>query len=225
MSHISSTIKRYTDTDYSKSYGGYSSYASNHSSSFSDRNKLSYKTNVNSSYYTSNPLRSYGDLDRSLPPLDSSTKRSDILGRSTSKYTPNAYSYGYNSSYSTFQTSPITSLSRKKSSSHTDLSLGFSELRTSDTLYSHSPGLTRSRYDLDGTSRMSRASNHMEFGDVYGKKRGSTNGYGLSCAAASEPTTSLAKPTSRFAYSYDKNEGSSSKETQVSVITLWLVYV
>ncbi|XP_069598756.1 ubiquitin carboxyl-terminal hydrolase 2 isoform X1 [Ranitomeya imitator] len=222
MSHLSSTLKRYTDTDYSKGYGGYGSYSSNHSSSFSDRNKLPYKSNVNSSYYTTPALRSY-DLDRGLPPLDSSTKRSDILARSPSKYTPSAYSYNYNSSYSTFQTSPVTSLSRKKSSSHTDLSLGFSELRTSDTYYSHSPALTRSRHDLDSTSRISRASNHTEFGDVYGKKRGSTNGYGLSCTVAPEPLTSLAKPSSRFTYTYDKSEGFSSKETPPPKVVQGLV--
>ncbi|XP_069803908.1 ubiquitin carboxyl-terminal hydrolase 2 isoform X1 [Dendropsophus ebraccatus] len=218
MSHLSSTIKRYTDTDYSKSYSGYGSYAS--SSSFSDRNKLSYKSNMSSSYYTSTPLSSYGNLDRSLPPLDSSTKRTDVL-RSPSKYATNAYN-GYNS-YSTFQSSPITTLSRKKSSSHTDLSLGFSELRTSDTYYPYSPGLTRSRHDFDGTSRISRASNHTEYGDIYGKKKSSTNGYGLSCSATPETGTSLAKPASRFTYSYDKNEGSSGKEMLPAKVVQGLV--
>ncbi|KAG9482566.1 ubiquitin carboxyl-terminal hydrolase 2 isoform X1 [Eleutherodactylus coqui] len=224
MSHYSSTLKRYTDSDYSKGYVGYgSSYASNHSSSFSDRNKLSYKSNLSSSYYSGSPLRSYGDLDRSLPPLDSSTKRTDILARSSSKYTPNTYSYGYNSSYSTLHTSPITSLSRKKSSSHTDLSLGFSELRTSDSYYPHSPGLTRSRHDLDSTSRISRVSNHTEFGDVYGKKRSPTYGYGLSSATAPESVASLAKPTPRFTYSYDKNEGSGGKEALPAKVVQGLV--
>ncbi|XP_040280982.1 ubiquitin carboxyl-terminal hydrolase 2 isoform X1 [Bufo bufo] len=221
MSHISSTIKRYTDTDYSKSYVGYGSYASNHSSSFSDRNKLSYKSTMNSPYYSGAPLRSYGDLDRSLPPLDLPIKRTDILARSPSKYTPNAYSFGYNSSYSIFQPSPISSLTRKKSSSHTDLSLGFSELRTSDAYCPRSPGLTRSRHDLDSTSRTTRASNYAEYGDVYGKKRSSTNGFGLSCAAAPEPVASLAK--SRFTYSYEKNEGSSGKEAPPAKVVQGLV--
>ncbi|OCT70492.1 ubiquitin carboxyl-terminal hydrolase 2 isoform X1 [Xenopus laevis] len=215
MSHSSSTLKRYTDTSYTKSYGGYSSYTSNLNSSYIDRDKLPYKTSYGSSYLSSSPhLRSYPELERSLPRLDVTSKRTDIVGRSTSKYgTSNypTYSYGYNSTYS-----PVTSLTRRKSSSHTDLSHGFSELRASDTYYSPSPALTRSRLEVDGNYRASKTTNLVEVSDVYGKKRGSTNGYGISRTTVQEPAPSSPKFNSRFLHNYEKKEESSGKEEQSS---------
>ncbi|XP_072282021.1 ubiquitin carboxyl-terminal hydrolase 2 isoform X1 [Pyxicephalus adspersus] len=205
MSHSSSAYKRYIDTSYSKSYSGYGSYTSNLSSSYSDRNNLPFKPSLSSSYYSSSPLRSYQGLDRSLPCLDPSTKRTDLLSRSSSKYITNGYSYGYNTTLSTY---PTTSLSRKKSFSHTDLSLGLSELRTSDTYYPNSPSKARSRLDVDGPSPISYESK-----DIYGRKRGSINGYGNS-SLSSELVPTLSKPASQFSYSYEKTEGTSRKDTE-----------
>ncbi|KAM5132291.1 ubiquitin carboxyl-terminal hydrolase 2 isoform 1-T2 [Mantella aurantiaca] len=209
MSHSSSTVKRYLDQSYTKSYGGYGPYTSNLSSSYSDRNSLPYKSSLSSSYYSSSALRSYHDLDRSFPSLDSSTKKTDLLSRSSSKYCTNGYSYGYNTTLPTY---PTTSLSRKKSFSHTDLSLGLSELRTSDTYYPNSPAKTRSRFEVDSPSRISYVSNASESSDIYVKKRSASNGYGSS-ALSSESVTSLSKPVSQFSYSYEKTEGTSKKDT------------
>ncbi|KAM8927104.1 ubiquitin carboxyl-terminal hydrolase 2 isoform 2-T2 [Pelodytes ibericus] len=216
MSYSSSTLKRYVDTSYTKSYGGLSSYSSSLSSSYSDRDKLYCKSSLGSSYLpTSSHLRSYPELERSLPRLDVTSKRTEILGRSPSKYGTNSfptYSYGYSNTYSSLGTSPTTSLSRRKSSSHTDLSHGLSELRTSDTYYSRSPALTRTRLDVEDTSRISRGLNHSELHDVYGKKRGGTNGYGVTQGLA--PETSTSKASSRFTYSYEKSDVSRTKEVQ-----------
>ncbi|XP_063293069.1 ubiquitin carboxyl-terminal hydrolase 2 isoform X1 [Pelobates fuscus] len=210
MSYSSSTLKRYVDNSYSKSYGGLNSYTSNFSSSYSEREKLPYKSSLGGSYLSSpSHLRAYQDFDRSLPRLDVTSKRTEISTRSPFKYGTNSFStqYGYNNNYSSLATSSTTSLSRKKSSSHTDLSHGLSELRASDTYYYRSPALTRSYLDVEGTSRIPRASNYNESYDVYGKKRGSTNTYG-----ASESVTSTAKNNSRLTYSQDKSDGPSSRE-------------
>ncbi|XP_077313514.1 ubiquitin carboxyl-terminal hydrolase 2-like isoform X1 [Lithobates pipiens] len=220
MAHSSSTYKRYIDPSYAKSYAGYGSYSSNLSSSYSDRSNVPFKSSLSSSYYSSSPLRSYHDLDRSLPCLDPTTKRTDLLPRSSSKYITNGYSYGYNTTLPTY---PTTSLSRKKSFSHTNLSLGLSELRTSDTYYPHSPGKTRSRFDVDGPSRISYVSSINESNDIYGKKRGSSNGYGSSSTLSSEPVTTLSKSGSKFSYSYEKSEGTSQKDTPPQKVVQGLV--
>ncbi|KAG8434547.1 hypothetical protein GDO86_012792 [Hymenochirus boettgeri] len=210
MSHSSSTLKRYTDTSYTKSYGGISSY-----SSYIDRDKLPYKTGLGSSYVSSSShLRSYPEVDRSLPRLDL-TKRTEIVGRSTSKYATNhfpTYSYGYNSSHSHITASPVTSLARRKSSSQTDLSHGLSDLRSSD-YYPHSPVLNRNRLEVDAMSRVLRTTNLNDVNDIYGKKRG-TNSYGISRSTVQDPPPSSPKSNTRFMYSYGKNEECSSKEDQ-----------
>ncbi|XP_053547346.1 ubiquitin carboxyl-terminal hydrolase 2 [Bombina bombina] len=227
MSHLSSTLKRYGDNIYTKSYSSISSYTSNLSSSYGDRDKLPYKSSLGGSYVssTSSP-RTYPELDRNLPRLDVTSKRNEILGRSPAKYggssSFNTYSYGY-SSYSPLAPSSISSLARKKSSSHTDLSLGLSELRTSDTYYPRSPALTRNRFEVDGTSRASRAASNSEFNDIYGKKRGTYNSYGIPRVAATETPAFTTKTSTRYGYSYEKNEGSSNKEMQPSKVVQGLV--
>ncbi|KAM4650999.1 ubiquitin carboxyl-terminal hydrolase 2 isoform 2-T2 [Discoglossus pictus] len=228
MSHLSSTYKRYGDSSYTKSYGSFSSYTSNLSSSYSDRDKLPYKSSLGGSYVSSTSnLRSYSELDRGLPRLDVTTKRSEILGRSPTKYTGtssyNTYSYGYGTSYSPLAVSPVSSLVRRKSSSHTDLSHGLSELRTSDTYYPRSPALTRNRLEVEGTSRASRVTNSSELNDIYGKKRGASNSYGVSRVSSSESAAITSKPSMRYTYSYDKSEETSSKEVQASKIIQGLV--
>lgn len=154
MSQLSSTLKRYdsprySDTSYNKttpSYGTYSAYSSNLSSSYPDKEKIGYKSSATSSYLTSSHLRlsgahssssNYDGGGRLLQRPDSGTRLSPSYGRvplrppgSGGLSGGTSYSYG-----NTASTSYSTPLGRKKSSSHSDLARDLSSMHLSSDPY------------------------------------------------------------------------------------------
>ncbi|XP_029428730.1 ubiquitin carboxyl-terminal hydrolase 2 isoform X1 [Rhinatrema bivittatum] len=236
MSQISSTLKRCTDPPYTKSsYGGYSPYTSNLSSSYIEREKLSYKSGISSSYLgnTSKLIHYYTssseDRGRTLPRVDIG-KRSESLGRTkvpTSGLTGGSYPYtyggpsSYHANYLQVSPSPIISLSRRKSSSQADLADGMASLHTSDTSYytaaSRSPLLSRSRVDLDNLQGSYRSTIKTDPGEMYGKK--SSTSYSLPRSSIQDASSPALKSSTRFSYSWDRTDkptGSPTKESAYS---------
>lgn len=174
MSQLSSTVKRYGSSRYSEnsygktssSYGAYSSYTSNLSSSYPDKEKLGYKPGTTSSYLTTAHLRTSGPTSSSSSCLnydgggrllqrpDSGTRLSPTYGRVPVR-PPGSGGLSGGGSYS-FGSTPSTSygavLGRKKSSSHSDLAQDLSGLHLSNSYRvdstTRTPHVTRNRQEL-----------------------------------------------------------------------------
>nr|XP_056716703.1 ubiquitin carboxyl-terminal hydrolase 2 isoform X1 [Euleptes europaea]XP_056716704.1 ubiquitin carboxyl-terminal hydrolase 2 isoform X1 [Euleptes europaea] len=171
MSQLSSTLKRYDSSRYSESsygkapssYGAYSSYSSNLSSSYPDKEKVGYKPGSTSSYFTSSHLRTSGATTSSsslnydgggrlLHHPDSSTRLSPGYSRAPVR-PPGSGGLSGGGSYSfgsTPSTSYGTTLGRKKSSSHSDLARDLSGIHLSDS------------YRVDSTARGSLAARNRQ---------------------------------------------------------------
>ncbi|XP_060107255.1 ubiquitin carboxyl-terminal hydrolase 2 isoform X1 [Heteronotia binoei] len=175
MSQLSSTLKRYvgsshySDSSYGKSpssYGAYSSYTSNLSSSYPNKEKIGYKSGMTSSYYTSSHLRTSGPATSSSSSMNYSgggrlLQRPDSGTRLSSSYSrapvrpPGSGGLSGGSSYS-FGSTPSTSygtmLGRKKSSSHSDLAQDLSGMHLSDSYRvdstTRNPLIARNRQEL-----------------------------------------------------------------------------
>ncbi|KAL8173626.1 UNVERIFIED_CONTAM: hypothetical protein K2H54_010768 [Gekko kuhli] len=175
MSQLSSTLKRYVgsshyrDSSYGKSpssYGAYSSYTSNLSSSYPDKEKIGYKPGTTSSYLTSSHLRTSGATTspssslnydgggRLLQRPDSGTRLSPSYGRVPLR-PPGSSGLSGGASYSfstTASTSFGTMLGRKKSSSHSDLARDLSGMHLSDSYRvdstTRNPSIARNRQEL-----------------------------------------------------------------------------
>ncbi|KAK1153454.1 ubiquitin carboxyl-terminal hydrolase 2-like isoform X1 [Acipenser oxyrinchus oxyrinchus] len=229
MSRVSSTTKRYTGSGYTGSgytgssytghYGSYtSSYTPNLSSSYTDKEKLSYKSPGYagaSSYLTSGSRsRNYStssepDRGRQIPRTDVlSSRRSESLSRAPVKAYSSGLSGGYSSSFayagasSYLSSSPVSSssrtgLNRRKSSSQTDLNRDLASLSLSDS----SSGSRRDSDSPHGSYR-SGYSRGSEVQDSYGSSRA---GYGLSRSSTQETISASLKSSSRFSPSWERN--------------------
>lgn len=225
MSHISATVKRYTGEAYTKgSYGGLASYGSNLTSSYVEREKLTYKPGLSSSYssstpristYQSSPSPSELDRGRTLPRVDY-TRRNESQYRAplkthSSGLTGSGHSYGYHtnphSNYLHSSTSSLAPLNRRKSSSQSELAHDLASLHTSDTYYSgvnRSPLLHRSRLEPDTLPNSYRNINRTDCSDTYLKR--STGSYSLPRNLASESTNSTVQQGTRPGSSWEKSD-------------------
>ncbi|XP_054854170.1 ubiquitin carboxyl-terminal hydrolase 2 isoform X1 [Eublepharis macularius] len=174
MSQLSSNLKRcldssrYSDSSYSKNptgYGAYSSYTSNLSSSYLDKDKVNYKPSTTSGMLASSYLRTSGATTSSsslnydgggrlLQRPDSGTRLSPSYGRVPVR-PPGSGGLSGGSSYSfgsTASTSYNTALGRKKSSSHSDLARDLSGMHLFDSYRVDSttrgPTIARTRQEL-----------------------------------------------------------------------------
>ncbi|XP_042330625.1 ubiquitin carboxyl-terminal hydrolase 2 isoform X2 [Sceloporus undulatus] len=165
MSQISSTVKYKA----SPSYGTYSSYSSNLSSSYLDKEKVGYKSTTPSSYLTSTHLRTSGgtssssslnyDGGKRFPQRpDSGTRLGTSYSRVPVRPPGSGGLSGGATSYS-FGTGYGTTLGRKKSSSQSDLARDLSGMHLSSDPYRTessssttrgSPFLARNRQELCG---------------------------------------------------------------------------
>ncbi|KAG9352721.1 hypothetical protein JZ751_021135 [Albula glossodonta] len=209
MSRASSTAKRYTGSSYSSHYGSYSSSLSPALGSYSDRDKLSYKS-TSSGYTSSSYLgtsaghsRNYSttsepDRGRPIPRSDLlAGRRSESLSRTPAKSYGSGLSGGRAAGYPSYSYSPAQSsylstsssisLSRRKSVSQTDLSRDLSTLGLKDSSYSSSSSLKpsyRSRAsDVEESYSYTRSS--------YGLSRSSTQDALSSTSYSSSPSRDL----------------------------------
>ncbi|KAI1890188.1 hypothetical protein AGOR_G00171110 [Albula goreensis] len=209
MSRASSTAKRYTGSSYSSHYGSYSSSLSPALGSYSDRDKLSYKS-TSSGYTSSSYLgtsaghsRNYSttsepDRGRPIPRSDLlAGRRSESLSRTPAKSYGSGLSGGRATGYPSYSYSPAQSsylstsssisLSRRKSVSQTDLSRDLSTLGLKDSSYSSSSSLKpsyRSRAsDAEESYSYTRSS--------YGLSRSSTQDALSSTSYSSSPSRDL----------------------------------
>ncbi|XP_062995054.1 ubiquitin carboxyl-terminal hydrolase 2 isoform X1 [Elgaria multicarinata webbii] len=230
MSQISSTLKRYVDaprysdasSSYSKastSYGNYSSYSSNLSSSYPNKEKVSYKPTTASGYLCSSHLRtsgatssssslSYDGGGRLLQRPDSGTRLSPAYSRIPVRPPgsgglsggASGYSFG-NNSYGT------TSLGRKKSSSHSDLARDLSSMHLSSAPYrpepsssTRGPFVARTRQELctlQGLYQSTQRSDYVkDYLESYGRKGGRSPGSSFH-GSTPEVITPTLRPTSR----------------------------
>ncbi|XP_036392776.1 ubiquitin carboxyl-terminal hydrolase 2-like [Megalops cyprinoides] len=228
MSRASSTAKRYTGSSYTSHYGSYSSSLAPTLGSYSERDKLPYKT-ASSGYTSSGYLsssasrvRNYStssepDRGRPIPRTDLlAGRRSESLSRTPAKSYSSGLSGGGTGGYSSYSYSPAQSsylsasptastaaLSRRKSVSQTDLTRDLASLGLSDTSYSSSGGGLK-------TSYRSRASDAAE---AYSSARSS---YGLSRSSTQDALSSSS--SSRFTSSWDRGgTGRSSSPSRDTV--------
>ncbi|KAM6432173.1 ubiquitin carboxyl-terminal hydrolase 2 isoform 2-T6 [Liasis olivaceus] len=229
MSQLSSTLKRYVDSPRysdtlpcskaSTSYGTYSSYSSNLSSSYPDKEKVNYKPTSPSSYLASTHLRTSGatasssslNFDgggRLLQRPDSGTRLSPGFGRvpvrppGSGGLSGGATSYSFGSGPSTSYGS--TPLGRKKSSSHSDLAQDLSTMHLSSDPYpstsTRSPFIARTRQELcslQGFYQNTRHSDYVkDYLESYGRKGGRSLAPGLH-GSTPEVITPTLRPTSR----------------------------
>ncbi|KAJ8414481.1 hypothetical protein AAFF_G00036830 [Aldrovandia affinis] len=221
MSRASSTAKRYTGSSYTGSsytshYGSYSSSLSPSLGSYSERDKLPYKSTssgyTSSSYLSTSASRSRNystsldtDRGRPVPRTDLlAGRRSESLSRTPAKSYSSGLSgggaggyssYNYTAKPSYLSTSPTSSsitLSRRKSVSQTDLTRDLSSLGLSDTSYSSSGSSLKPSY-------RSRAS---DVADSYTYNRSS---YGLPRSSTQEALSS-----NRFTPSWERGSTSCS---------------
>nr|XP_034995282.1 ubiquitin carboxyl-terminal hydrolase 2 isoform X2 [Zootoca vivipara]XP_034995284.1 ubiquitin carboxyl-terminal hydrolase 2 isoform X2 [Zootoca vivipara]XP_034995285.1 ubiquitin carboxyl-terminal hydrolase 2 isoform X2 [Zootoca vivipara]XP_034995286.1 ubiquitin carboxyl-terminal hydrolase 2 isoform X2 [Zootoca vivipara]XP_034995287.1 ubiquitin carboxyl-terminal hydrolase 2 isoform X2 [Zootoca vivipara]XP_034995288.1 ubiquitin carboxyl-terminal hydrolase 2 isoform X2 [Zootoca vivipara]XP_03 len=218
MSQLSSTLKRYVDaprysdtSSYSKastSYGNYSPYSSNLSSSYPDKEKIGLKPTAPSSYIrTSGTAASSSSLTydrRLLQRPDSSTRLSPSYGRIPVR-TPGSgglsggapsYSYGNGPS-----TSYGATLGRKKSSSHSDLARDITSMHLSDSYRADPPSarasyIGRSRQDLCPLQGYYQSDYVKDYLESCGRKGGRSPGSGLH-GSTPEVITPTLRPTSR----------------------------
>ncbi|XP_064896352.1 ubiquitin carboxyl-terminal hydrolase 2 isoform X1 [Columba livia] len=198
MSQLSSTLKRYVDssryaeTTYSKVPGGYSSYTygSTLATSYADSDKIGFKASYLPSprySHTGLPLNSGYDSSRlSLYP-DSSIHLSPTYIRTQTRSPGSGLSGGACYTFSGVPSSPTgylpttSSLSRRKSISHSDLAREFSGLHTSDSTYVPTPGplSTRNRQEHGALQDLYQAAAHSDYVrgylDGYGRKNSPSN--------------------------------------------------
>ncbi|XP_069080956.1 ubiquitin carboxyl-terminal hydrolase 2 isoform X2 [Pleurodeles waltl] len=235
MSHISATVKRYSGEAYTKgSYGGLASYGSNLTSSYVEREKLTYKPGLSSSYssstpristYHSSPSPSELDRGRTLPRVDY-TRRNESQYRAplkthSSGLSGAGYSYGYHtnphSNYIHSTPSSLASLNRRKSSSQSELAHDLASLHTSDSYYSgvnRSPLLHRSRLEPDSLPSPYRSTNRTDYSDTYLKRN--TGSYSLPRNLASESSNSTVQQGTRPSGNWEKSDAlaeSSAKDS------------
>nr|XP_008122113.1 PREDICTED: LOW QUALITY PROTEIN: ubiquitin carboxyl-terminal hydrolase 2 [Anolis carolinensis] len=223
MSQISSTLKRYVDppSTYSRaspSYGTYP-YSSNLSSSYTDREKVGYKSTSPSTYLASTHLRTSGSTSSSsslnydgggryLQRPDSGTRLSPSYLRAPVRPPGSGGLSGGATGYS-FGTGYNSTLVRKKSSSHSDLARDMSGLHLSSTPHRTDtfttsprtgPFLAQTRQELStlqGYYHVHAASDYIkDYLENYGRKGGrspSSNLHGSSV----EVITPTLRPTSR----------------------------
>ncbi|KAK2532792.1 Usp2 [Columba guinea] len=198
MSQLSSTLKRYVDssryaeTTYSKVPGGYSSYTygSTLATSYADSDKIGFKASYLPSprySHTGLPLNSGYDSSRlSLYP-DSSIHLSPTYIRTQTRSPGSGLSGGACYTFSGVPSSPTgylpttSSLSRRKSISHSDLAREFSGLHASDSAYVPTPGplSTRNRQEHGALQDLYQAAAHSDYVrgylDGYGRKNSPSN--------------------------------------------------
>ncbi|CAM2107701.1 unnamed protein product [Caretta caretta] len=226
MAQLSSPLKRYGDTSrypassYSKSptsYGSYSSYGSSFVASYPDKDKVSFKPSPPSSYLPSGRLRTSGtsptsscDAGRLALCPESSIRLSPSYGRMLARPLGSGglsggacYAYtGTTSSPTSYMATPST-LSRKKSSSHSDLAREFAGLHTSEPYRLDSPTrtplLARNRQELCALQSLYQAASRSEYVKEYlescSRKDNSTPG--CSRSPTQEVLTPMLRPNSR----------------------------
>ncbi|OPJ68242.1 ubiquitin carboxyl-terminal hydrolase 2 isoform X1 [Patagioenas fasciata] len=204
MSQLSSTLKRYVDssryaeTTYSKVPGGYSSYTygSTLATSYADSDKIGFKASYLPSpryRHTGLPLTSGYDSSRlSLYP-DSSIHLSPTYIRTQTRPPGGGLSGGACYGFSGVPSSPTgylpttSSLSRRKSISHSDLAREFSGLHASDSTYvpTNGPLSTRNRQEHGALQDLYQAAAHSDY------VRGYLDGYGRKNSSSNLPTSPL----------------------------------
>ncbi|XP_072342448.1 ubiquitin carboxyl-terminal hydrolase 2-like isoform X1 [Scyliorhinus torazame] len=224
MSRVSSSstskrIGNYSSTFTSPHYGlSYHSYTHSLGSTYTDKDKLLYKSGYTSGYI---PHASSGrslDIDRGrqLPRPEALNRRSESLSRVPLKAFPSRLSggycgnYGYStgSSYSTYP-SPGSSLIRRKSISQTDLNRDMLSLHMADTYRLNSmQSPTVSRHDLDPPPGSYRSSSRNENTDVYCTK--GSGAYSTPRSMAQETITASFKNTDRFNPAWERTESTGS---------------
>uniref|UniRef100_A0ABM5EQD3 Ubiquitin carboxyl-terminal hydrolase n=1 Tax=Pogona vitticeps TaxID=103695 RepID=A0ABM5EQD3_9SAUR len=236
MSQLSSTLKRYIDSprysdpssSYSKAsstYGAYSSYTSNLSSSYPDKEKVGYKPGASSGYLTSAHLRASGAISSSSSlNYDGGGRllqRPDSVARLSPSYcrvpvrTPGSGGLsGGAAGYSVSNTaSPSygSTLARKKSSSHADLARDLSSIHlssssyhadpspSSSTLVRGGPFVARPRQDLCTLQGLYQSTQHSDYVkdylESYGRKGGRSPAPSLH-GSTQEVITPTLRPTS-----------------------------
>lgn len=244
MSQLSSTLKRYvdsprySDSSYSKTatgYGTYSSYASNLSSSYSEKEKVGHKSNAPSSYLSSSHLRTSGATasssslnydggGRLLQRPDSGTRLSPSYGRvpvrphgSGGLSGGTSYPFG-----STASTNYASSLGRKKSSSHSDLARDLSSLHLSPESY-HADLSTRgsfiahNRQDLCTLQGLYQAARHSDYVKDYLESYNRKGGRSPVSLHTSTPEviTPTLRPTSRCSVQqWERTESRTDTQTR-----------
>ncbi|XP_006020441.1 ubiquitin carboxyl-terminal hydrolase 2 isoform X1 [Alligator sinensis] len=191
MSQLSSTLKRYVDssryaeTTYSKtpSYGSYS-YGSNLTTSYPDKDKIGFKTGPTGTYMAPSHLRATGSSPTSYDPgrlslhSDPSIRLNlgyrHVPGRPVGTSGLNGgscYSYAGSPSSPTSYVPAPASLSRKKSSSHSDLAREFAGLHTSESYRvdspARSPVVARNRPELCALQSLYQAASRSEYVQEY----------------------------------------------------------
>ncbi|XP_065273230.1 ubiquitin carboxyl-terminal hydrolase 2 isoform X1 [Emys orbicularis] len=226
MSQLSSPLKRYGDTSrypaasYSKSptsYGSYSSYGSSFTSSYPDKDRVSFKPSPPSSYLASSRLRTSGasptssyDAGRLALRPESGIRLSPGYGHTLARPLGSGglnggacYAYtGTSISPTSYMATPST-LSRKKSSSHSDLAREFAGLHASEPYRLDSPTrtplLARNRQELCALQSLYQAASRSEYVKEYlescSRKGSRTPGYPRS--PTQEVITPMFRPSSR----------------------------
>lgn len=195
MSQISSTLKRYVDstryaeTTYSKvpsGYSSYTSYGSTLATSYADSSKIGFKSSyLPSPRYHHTGLSPTSGYDSSQLPLypNSNIRLSPTYIRTQPRPPGSGLSGGACYTFAGSPSSPpsylptTAPLSRRKSTSHSDLAREFSGLHASDSVYTPTAGplsTTRSHQELgalqglyQATVRSDYVRNYLE---SYGRK-------------------------------------------------------
>ncbi|XP_068772999.1 ubiquitin carboxyl-terminal hydrolase 2 isoform X1 [Struthio camelus] len=199
MSQLSSTLKRYVDasryaeTTYGKVPAAYSSYSSSYGStlatSYADRDKIGFKTSPSASYLASpryhhaglSPTSGYDAGRLALYP-DSGVRLSPAYIRSQPR-PPGGGGLSGGACYALagppgsppgYAPAPAP-LSRRKSTSHSDLAREFSGLHASDSGYAptHGPPAARTRQELCTLYQAAVRSDYVhDYLETYGRKSG-----------------------------------------------------
>ncbi|XP_007067012.2 ubiquitin carboxyl-terminal hydrolase 2 isoform X1 [Chelonia mydas] len=226
MSQLSSPLKRYGDTSrypassYSKSptsYGSYSSYGSSFVASYPDKDKVSFKPSPPSSYLPSSRLRTSGtsptssyDAGRLALCPESSIRLSPAYGRMLARPLGSGglsggacYAYTSPTSSPTSYMATPSTLSRKKSSSHSDLAREFAGLHTSEPYRldspTHTPLLARNRQELCALQSLYQAASRSDYVKEYLEScsRKGNRTPGCSRSPTQEVLTPMLRPNSR----------------------------
>ncbi|EMP29014.1 Ubiquitin carboxyl-terminal hydrolase 2 [Chelonia mydas] len=226
MSQLSSPLKRYGDTSrypassYSKSptsYGSYSSYGSSFVASYPDKDKVSFKPSPPSSYLPSSRLRTSStsptssyDAGRLALCPESSIRLSPAYGRMLARPLGSGglsggacYAYTSPTSSPTSYMATPSTLSRKKSSSHSDLAREFAGLHTSEPYRldspTHTPLLARNRQELCALQSLYQAASRSDYVKEYLEScsRKGNRTPGCSRSPTQEVLTPMLRPNSR----------------------------
>ncbi|XP_075765625.1 ubiquitin carboxyl-terminal hydrolase 2 isoform X2 [Pelodiscus sinensis] len=222
MSQLSSPLKRYGDasrypaSSYSKSptsYGSYSSYSSGYATSYPDKDKLSFRPSPPCSYLASSRLRTSGasptssyDAGRLALRPDSGTRLSLGYGHTLARPLGSGglsggacYAYAGTSGSPTSYVAAPAVLSRKKSSSHSDLAREFAGLHTSEAYRVDSPPraplLARNRQELCALQSLYQAASRSEYVKEYLESCNRKGSRTPSCSYS--PTPEVLTPTLR----------------------------